>query len=47
MLESLTAAFWTEARPEQKRLTVQLIRNSTYFAAAVYLIRQFSDRFAI
>lgn len=47
MLEALTAPFWTEARPEQKRLTVQLIRNTTYFAAAIYLIRNFSDRLAI
>lgn len=47
MLETITAAFWTEARPEQRRLTIQLIRNTSYFAAAVYLIRNFSDRFAI
>jgi hypothetical protein len=47
ILEALTSAFWTEAPAEQRRLTVQLARNSAYFAAAIYVIRHYGDRLAI
>lgn len=38
---------WTEAVPEQQRLTIQLARNSFYFSLAAVLIRMFGDQVAI
>ena len=35
-LERAKAALWTDAVPEQQRLTIQLARNSFYFTAASY-----------
>lgn len=39
--------FWTEAPPEQQKLTVQLARNSFYFTAACILIRFFGDQVSL
>jgi len=43
MLRSVQAALWTEAVPEQQRLTVQLVRNTVYFTASCLLISQYGD----
>ena len=38
---------WTKAVPEQQRLTIQLVRNTIYFALSGVLIRFFGDQLAI
>ena len=38
---------WTRAVPEQQRLTIQMIRNTIYFAFSGVLIRFFGDQLAI
>jgi len=44
---TIYAKLWGEATPEQRRITVQLGRNSFYFTAAIYLIRNFGEAIAI
>ena len=46
-LRKVQAALWTEAVPEQQRLTIQLARNTFYFSAAAILIRFFGEQLAI
>jgi len=46
-LLALYSKFWGDALPEQRKLTVQLIRNSFYFTAAVIVIKQFGEQLAI
>ena len=41
------AALWSEASPEQRKLTTQLTRNSVYFVAAVLAIRFLGDQLAV
>ena len=43
----VAATMWTDAAPEQQRLTVQLARNSFYFTAACILIRFFGDQLSL
>ena len=43
----MTATLWTEADPNQQKLTVQLARNSFYFTLSSILIRFFGDYLAI
>ena len=41
-------ALWTEPRmPEQRKLTIQLARNTFYFSASVLVIRFLGDAIAI
>lgn len=47
LLESIKSKLWDDAVPEQRKLTTQLARNSLYFGAAVFLIKQFGDQIAI
>jgi hypothetical protein len=47
LLAAVPAMLWTEAGPEQRRMTIQLVRNSAYFGLAIYLIRNYGDRVAI
>jgi len=46
-LTALLAKLWTDAAPEQRKLTTQLARNSLYFATAVILISKFGEQIAI
>ena len=46
-IDKATKALWTEAVPEQQRLTIQLARNSFYFVTAIILIKQFGEQIAI
>ena len=43
----VAATMWTDAAPEQQRLTVQLARNSFYFTAACILLRFFGDQLSL
>ena len=43
----LSARLWSEASPEQRRLTYQLVRNGAYFGAAALLIAKYGDQLAI
>ena len=54
MLQSLAALYtsvasklWTDAPHEQRKLTLQLARNSLYFTTAVFVIKQFGEQIAI
>eukprot|EP00320_Phaeocystis_rex_P017780 CAMPEP_0119058128 /NCGR_PEP_ID=MMETSP1178-20130426/2501_1 /TAXON_ID=33656 /ORGANISM="unid sp, Strain CCMP2000" /LENGTH=51 /DNA_ID=CAMNT_0007039033 /DNA_START=37 /DNA_END=192 /DNA_ORIENTATION=- len=47
LLSSVKTALWDEAPAEQRKLTLQLARNSLYFSGAVFLIKQFGDQVAI
>ena len=38
---------WTQAVPEQQKLTIQLCRNSIYFVLSAVLIRFFGDQLAV
>ncbi len=42
-VRAVWARLWTDAQPEQRKLTTQLARNSFYFTAACILIRQFGE----
>ena len=46
-LRTAQAALWTEAVPEQQRLTIQLARNSLYFVTSFVLIRLFGEHVAV
>jgi hypothetical protein len=46
-LQRVQAAMWTEAGPDQQRLTIQLARNSFYFTLSCALIRLFGDQLAV
>ena len=46
-VRAVYAKLWGEAAPEQKRLTIQLARNTFYFSAAIYLISKFGEQIAI
>jgi len=46
-VRAIYAKLWGEAAPEQRRLTIQLARNSFYFTAAIYIIRNFGEQIAI
>jgi hypothetical protein len=46
-LHTLISKLWTDAPAEQRKLTTQLARNSFYFAAAVFIIKQFGEQIAI
>jgi hypothetical protein len=41
------ATLWTDAVPEQRKLTVQLARNTTFFAASCVVIRFLGDALAV
>jgi hypothetical protein len=41
------AKLWGEATPEQRRISVQLARNSFYFTTAIYVIRNYGEAIAI
>ncbi len=43
----LIATLWTDAAPEQQKITTQLARNAAYFAAAALLIRHFGEQLAV
>ena len=47
LLTSVKAALWDEAPAEQRKLTLQLGRNSFYFATAVFFIKQFGEQVAV
>tara|TARA_B100000780_G_scaffold240872_1_gene183175 strand:+ start:24 stop:368 length:345 start_codon:yes stop_codon:yes gene_type:complete len=47
LLTSVKAALWDEAPAEQRKLTMQLGRNSLYFATAVFFIKQFGEQVAV
>jgi hypothetical protein len=47
LLTSVKAALWDEAPAEQRKLTLQLGRNSLYFATAVFFIKQFGEQVAV
>ena len=47
LVSKATAALWTEAVPEQQKLTIQLARNSLYFVTSYLLIRLFGDQLAV
>ena len=43
LLSTIKAQLWTQAVPEQRKLTIQLVRNSGYFVAAALVIRYLGD----
>jgi hypothetical protein len=45
--KSIYANMWSEAAPEQRKLSVNLARNSLYFTVAVAFIRFFGDQLAV
>jgi hypothetical protein len=47
LLTSVKAALWDEAPAEQRKLTLQLGRNSLYFATAVFFIKQLGEQVAV
>lgn len=47
LIESIKSKLWDDAVPEQRKLTLQLARNSLYFTTAVFLIKQFGEQVAI
>ena len=47
LLSSVKAALWDEAPAEQRKLTLQLARNSLYFSGAVFFIKQFGEQVAV
>jgi hypothetical protein len=46
-IQAVYANMWSEAGPEQRKLSIQLARNSVYFTAAVMFIRFFGDQLAV
>ena len=46
-LQRVQEQLWTRAVAEQKRLTIQLCRNSLYFMLSGILIRFFGDQLAV
>ena len=47
VLDTIKSKLWDDAVPEQRKLTLQLARNTLYFTTAVFLIKQFGEQIAI
>ena len=47
VLTSIKSALWDDASVDQRKLTLQLARNSLYFSVSVFLIKQFGEQVAI
>ena len=47
VLTSIKSALWNDASADQRKLTLQLARNSLYFSVSVFLIKQFGEQVAI
>ena len=46
-LQRAKEELWTEAVPEQQRLSIQLARNSIYFTLSCLAISLFGDQLAV
>ena len=44
---SIWSKLWADAPAEQRKITMQLARNSAYFGAACVLIRHFGEQIAV